>query len=131
MQDRLKTLACALDDLMLAYNKTHAVQPDDHDQNPPKQDFKAVYTTIAAVFPTLGYYADIEPTENFDQIPCIGDAIDDLADIYCDLADIIWYADNVSLNEAIWHFRFLCQTHWGPHMHSVRRYMATSKIAAW
>lgn len=131
MQDRLKGLACALDDLVLAYNKTHDIQVDNHDQNSSKQDYKAVYATIAAAFPTLGYYADIEPTEDFDQTPVVGDAIDDLADIYCDLANVVWYADNVSLNTAIWHFRFLYQNHWGQHLHSVRRYLATSDLAAW
>ena len=59
------------------------------------------------------------------------DAIDDLADIAKDLIQFMWFLDNVSLSDAIWDFRFGYQSHWGPHLHGLRAYLNSSRIAAW
>lgn len=131
MQMRLSSLAQHLDQLVLAYYSTTDVEGDHENLDTPPHDYSAVYGRMGALFPSLGYYADVEPTEDFDQKPSIGDAIDDLADIYSDMVDVVWYAENASLNEATWHFRFGYQVHWGAHLHNVRRYLATSDVAAW
>lgn len=131
MAARLRALAIHLDQLVVAYYNTADVEADDESIDTPPHDYSVAYKRMGALFPTLGYYADVEPIEDFDQEPTVADAIDDLADIYTDLADVVWYAENASLDEAIWHFRFGYQVHWGTHLHNVRRYLAASNVAAW
>ena len=63
--------------------------------------------------------------------PCIVGAVDDLTDIYSDMVDVVRYAENASSNEDTLHFRFGYQVHRGSELHNVRRYLATSNVAAW
>ena len=131
MQARLKLLAHCLDGLVMAYHETTEVEAQETYQDTPPHDHAAIYKRMGKTFPTLGYYADVEPICDLKQDATVADAVDDLADIYKDMADVVWYAENVGLNEATWHYRFGYQFHWGTHLHSIRRYLASSDIAAW
>ena len=91
----------------------------------------AVYARMDALVSALGSYADVGHTEDLDQKPSIVGAVDDLTDIYSDMVDVVRYAENASSNEDTLHFRFGYQVHRGSELHNVRRYLATSNVAAW
>ena len=57
------------------------------------------------------FNAEIIPSEE----PCIGDVIDDLADIYKDLKDGLWYLENTSTVDAVFQWRFSLGVHWARH----------------
>lgn len=120
--DRLATLAKALDGLVQAYNSAPETEPDEFG-DAPRQDVQPMLSAISDAFPSIGLYADVDPTGDFTQEMWTGDAIDDLSDIARDLADVIWYFEKRRPETAIWDFRFGYQSHWGRHLHDVRRYL--------
>ena len=50
----------------------------------------------------------------------IGDAIDDLADIYSELLDVAWCLQHTNADDATRLFRFGFSHHWGRHVCDVR-----------
>ena len=124
----LTTLERMLDRLTFA--ATH-VQPEFDERewpDPPRRGMAAYDARRAAAvrcFPSLGFYsvADplAEPGEKCE--PLVGDAIDDLADIACDLQEVIWRWENTSREDAIWLFRFNYRTHWGEHARQLQVYL--------
>lgn len=120
---RLNRLAEALDRLVIEYHRAPDVEPDVMDVASPTVSYEPLAKRAAASFPELGLYGDVEPQDGLDQEISLGDAIDDLADIARDLTDVLWHLDNVGVNDAIWMFRFGYQTHWGRHLHDIRRYL--------
>jgi len=60
-----------------------------------------------------------------------GDAIDDLADIYGDLIGVSWLWENSGEADAVWHFRFGYQTHWGRHLLDLRSYLHWKLYESW
>jgi len=76
-------------------------------------------------FPVLGYYN--LPEHITHQIGetnwLIGDAIDDLADIFGDLQEVLWYYENNYSNDALWHLSFGYRSHWGYHAENLLWYL--------
>ncbi|MEP3226591.1 MAG: DUF5063 domain-containing protein [Parasphingorhabdus sp.] len=120
---RLAKLAMALDSLVWAYNHSSDVEPDTDDVDNPQSDYDLLAKRASEVFPELGYYCDVDPDESIEQKIGVGDAIDDIADIARDLSEVLWLKQNVSENEAVWMFRFGYESHWGRHLHDLRRYL--------
>lgn len=120
---RLNRLAEALDRLVIEYHRAPDVEPDVVDVESPTISYQPLAKRAAASFPELGLYGDVDPQDGLDQEISLGDAIDDLADIARDLTEVLWHLDNVGVNDAIWMFRFGYQTHWGRHLHDIRRYL--------
>ncbi len=116
-------LAMALDSLVWAYNHSSDVEPETDDVDNPKSDYDLLAKRASEVFPELGYYCDVDPDENIEQKIGVGNAIDDIADIARDLSEVLWLKQNVSENEAVWMFRFGYESHWGRHLHDLRRYL--------
>lgn len=118
---RLERLAAMLDDLAKLYRSIPDTEPDD-DKELPEMDYVALYKAIGEQYPELGYYwcTDPLPPTQDPELPGLADAIDDLADIYRDLAYAVWLAENVGLDDAAWEFRFGYQIHWGRHLHQLR-----------
>jgi hypothetical protein len=52
----------------------------------------------------------------------MGDAIDDLADIILDVREVVWLADQLTLDDAHWAFR-LHFFHWGQHARELLLYL--------
>ncbi len=118
----LEELVRALDALAMAY---HAVDPDaffDTDVMPPDRRH-GLRETIAARFPSFGYYAVANPLLVIDEKPGVGDAIDDLEDIAADLEGVVWRWENTDPEDAAWSYRFDYETHWGKHLHELRAYL--------
>ena len=58
----------------------------------------------------------LEPlADAFEPAVTAGDAVDDLTDIAVDLQEVLDRSGK-STDDAIWHFRFGYQAHWGRHL---------------
>lgn len=112
----------ALDRLSLAYadstgdvEVTDAAGPEPGTANDARQ-------RMAARFSFLGFYAVADP-----ELPpgetMVGDAIDDLCDIERELLTVRWHADRGRWADAAFAFRFGYESHWGQHLHELRRYL--------
>ena len=117
---RLEALAQTLDALAMAYHQTPAV--DDHSDYvlAPTGSYDEHRKSISPRFPELGLYASIAPGPPSDLQGVVGDAIDDVVDIMLDLEAVLWRSANVSLEDAVWHFRFGYLSHWGQHLMELR-----------
>jgi hypothetical protein len=58
------------------------------------------------------FNAQIVPSEE----PVTGDIIDDLADLYKDLKDGLWYLKRGSEGDAVFQWRFSFGVHWARHI---------------
>lgn len=117
---RLARLAPALDRLSLAYHTATAPEIAPSEAEPPQRDYQALRTMIAPRFPDMGFYGAAPPGETLDAEITVGDAIDDLTDIYSELLDVAWCLQNTSVEDATRLFRFGFEHHWGRHLCDVR-----------
>ncbi|MGF1594498.1 MAG: DUF5063 domain-containing protein [Kiloniellaceae bacterium] len=111
-----------LDRLLVAYHESPDFAPQSH-VLAPSRDFRDDRRLMEARFPDFGYYAWCEPGELLSDDVMVGDAIDDLADIYSELRGVMWLLENSSQSDAVWHFRFGYRTHWGRHLLDLRSYL--------
>ncbi|MAK99692.1 MAG: DUF5063 domain-containing protein [Citromicrobium sp.] len=127
----LRRLVLALDALVAVYFRTDDVEPGEEDDAPEK-GYSAQYQRAAEAYPELGLYPYADPGgDPGEDEPMVADAIDDIADIAGDLTEVLWHFENSSEETGIWDFRFGYQHHWGDHLHSLRNYLHSSRIAAW
>ena len=127
----VRSLALALDRLVAVYFELDEIEPEGGPEPPPKSsgDF---HRRASNAFPELGLYPYADPGgEPGKEVSLVADAIDDIGDIASDLAEVLWYLDNGSVADGLWDFRFGYQHHWGDHLHSLRNYLHSSRIAAW
>ncbi len=97
--------------------------------DPPTQDYARFRRLAATQFPQLGFYnlpvpvtEEVKPT-----ISDVSDVLDDLADIACDLAKVRWCWDHTCIEDALWHFRFGYEAHWGRHLRNLQWYLEAVK----
>ena len=97
--------------------------------DPPTQDYARFRQLAATKFLQLGFYnfpnqvvEEVQPTTN-----SIGDALDDFADIACELAEVRWCWDHTCTEDALWHFRFGYEAHWGEHLRNLQWYLEALK----
>jgi hypothetical protein len=122
-RDSLENMAEALDRLSLAYRHTsERVAISAEPAEPPPSDHEPMHKLAAQAFPGLGFYACVSPEPDASEIT-MGDAIGDIAEIACDLQEVVWRWENIGPDDAIWEFRFGFQTHWGRHLQDLRRYL--------
>lgn len=121
--DDLEKLARILDRLAVCIYCDAEGSPGE-DKNPPDTSYSDLRKAAERRFPTLGYYPYVDPSEPHDTAELlVGDAHDDLADIARDLTQIVWRWKNVSPEDALWYFKLLYRSHWGNHLHDLRRYL--------
>ena len=78
-----------------------------------------------SLFPEFGLYHSVHPfIYQSAEEPKLtaGDAIDDIADIACELEEFIQRWD-VSEEDAIWHLDFGFRNHWGTHLRELQLYL--------
>ncbi len=115
-------LSEALDRLVLAYHSTPDADVSASDLEAPRQDGPSLYKEVSERFPNYGLYPLADPTASADEAMGMGDAIDDLADITLDMREVIWLADQLTLEDAHWAFR-LHFFHWGRHARELSLYL--------
>jgi hypothetical protein len=123
--DRKDALRVALDRLAVVYDSVKRASLTDADfADPARIDYGAVRARFGAAFPDLGLYDAVtefsEATGNASVTA--GDALDDLADIAVDLHEVIDRA-KASTEDAVWHYRFGFETHWGTHLRWLQLYL--------
>lgn len=119
-QDRLARLPGSLDRISLAYHAGTAPQDAPSEAEPPDREYKALRELVAQRFPDLGFYSAAPPGETLDAEITVGDAIDDITDIYSEMLDVAWCFDNTSDEDALRLFRFGFEHHWGRHLCDLR-----------
>lgn len=127
---RPEALALALDELALGYHFSSNTNDDEADYpDPPRNDYQTWRSVIIQCAPYLSFYntpsatsVDIARAELL-----IGDAVDDLVDIACELSEFIWRWQYNSAADALWHFRFGYETHWGIHIRNLQLYLQAQK----
>ena len=117
---RLAATARALDLVSLAYYDSTPPAHAASEGEPPQRDYKVMREAVATRFPTLGYYGSAPPGSTLDAELVVGDAIDDLTDIYSELQDVAWCLETTSPEDAVRLFRFGFEHHWGRQVCDVR-----------
>ena len=124
-EDREVKLTRVLDELAMAVH--FAEYPFDASEFPDAvvREYGEIREIVSKNFPDLGYYngaleiADkIAESENG-----VGDAIDDICDIAGDLEEVLWCWENTSVDDALWHFKFSFDSHWGKHLRDLQLYL--------
>lgn len=113
---------------MLGVSQTHIDYEFDSNQYPnfPKLNELKLRDRIGPNFPDYGFYncvSEIEINLEDKTEIIIGDAIDDIVDIYKDLSEVLWCFENTSENDALWHYENSYQTHWGEHLRNLQLYV--------
>lgn len=124
VQANTHALELALDQLALAYHFSSA-EFEDTEFDPPTQDYQRWRKLAAERFPQFGFYNI--PSRITSQVMetemQVGDALDDLADIARDLAEVVWCWEHISELEALWRFRLAYEQHWGEHLRQLQLYL--------
>jgi hypothetical protein len=123
--DNVRALVCILDDLARAYHFA-AYEFDEQAQDPPVHEaqlYRAMRNLAGSKFPVLGYYSTVDPLEVPASEILTGDALDDIADIACDLQDVLWCLENTSESNALFHFQIRYDSHWGRHLRYLQVYL--------
>lgn len=118
----LAELARALDGLVVAVQDADEFVPPTDVPDPPLHDVDALTQLIQMRFPDFGFYGVSDPM-TLPAEGLTGDAIDDLLDIACDLADALWRFEHNGLADALWDLKFAYTTHWGRHARQLALYL--------
>lgn len=109
-----ESLLGALDRLVAIYHDTPNGDVTDAEIDAPQQEGALLYKQLAVRFPDYGIYPVADPTKHIEDALMMADAIDDLADLTLDMREVIWFAEQVSIDDAHFAFR-LHHFHWGQH----------------
>ena len=124
LDDNLNKLNMFLDEISFAYHSTPDVKGETF-ADTQKQNYTAIRSLVIRHFPELGLYNLPQAiTDHIGQTDIVvGDAVDDLTDIVCDLSGVIWCFEHTDENDALWHLRFGYQHHWGKHLRTLQLYL--------
>jgi hypothetical protein len=124
-------LAELLDQLALACHAIGDAGPADAVVEAPRGDYDRFRRLAEQRFPGFGSYNDAPLRADIGAAElATADAIDDLADIACDLSEVRWLWENADAATAAWQYRFSYRTHFGRHLHGLRRYVHEMMFAA-
>lgn len=122
--DRQARLALLLDKIAF---EMHAVNYASNlaDVDAPRPDYPAIRAHVERNFPGFGYYNTVleVSVEVGDSKLCVGDAVDDLADIVLDLQEALWILENQNEHEAKWRLIWGYENHWRAHLRGLQTYL--------
>ena len=98
---------------------------DNEYSEPPAIDTRKISHFIFLNFPEFSCYnisSDVT-TKIAETSILVGDSRDDLLDIIKDFKEILWYLENTSTANAIWHLKFGYSAHWGKHLIDLLSYL--------
>lgn len=104
-------------------SRIDATTSDDGAELEPAIDsYETVRKRVSTRFPRLGFYNLASEVESkVGESDCmVGDAIDDITDIYRDLSEAEWTWQNSTEQEAIWALKFSFDTHWERHLRELQ-----------
>ena len=113
------------DQIFYAFGETPDRMDDKDYPDAPMHDYKRKRNEVSQKFKDYGYY-------NIPEIICdkiadtqinVGDAIDDLVDLYYDFSDFLWRCENTSEDSAIWYFQNPERLHWEEHLRWLQYYL--------
>ena len=91
-------------------------EPESDDGMPPLPEPAASRAKAnLSVFNGFYYREYFNPDPRLSDESCTGDVGDDLADVYRDVRGGLLFYERGQLVEALWHWSFLHQGHWGRH----------------
>ena len=124
-KEREASLGRVLDLLAVAYHSSAGPFDDAEYPDPATPDPAALRARITALFPDLGWYNEAEEIAGPPGHPgvVVADAINDLVDIASDLEQVLLRWESTSEPDALWHFRFGFESHWGKHLRSLQLYL--------
>jgi hypothetical protein len=123
--DPHRELLGLLDSLALA-EASLPLRWDNRDYpDPPREDARALRKRVEEAFPDYGYYNQVGDLREriADTELMVGDAIDDIVDIYGDLREVQWRWENNSPDDGLWSFKHDYGFHWGWHLRDLQRYV--------
>ena len=122
---RLQNLAKALDRLAWTYHETRTLSGPEGYQANHKPDYAEVRALVTKYFPDFGLYPVIQPLSDINSTPDMGDAIDDLADIWAEMIEVKLLWDAGLMSAAGIQFKLGYEFHWGRHhLHPLRNYIS-------
>ena len=116
----------SLDNLALSTNDLDNIVFDGTEYpDGPDLIYNEIREVVNKKFPNYGYYnIPSKITEEIAEAEIIvGDAIDDISDLYRDLKKIKWKFENTSQMDALWNFQYGYNTHWGWHLRDLQWYV--------
>jgi hypothetical protein len=126
-EENFAELADTLDELITLGRRADMPFEDGHPEPPTRgpEGYRQAREMAQKRFPGLDVYnvpdgISVQPGESH---LISGDPYDDIADIAGDLYQVKWCLTNSSPNDALWHFRFSFDTHWGDHANNLRWYL--------
>lgn len=123
--ERLQKLARALDRLAYTYHETYTHSGPEGYQVSAKPDYAEVRALVIRYFPDFGMYPVIPPLSDISSLPEMGDAIDDLADIWKEMVEVKLLWDAGFASAAGDQFKLGYEFHWGRHhLHPLRHYVS-------
>jgi hypothetical protein len=127
--ERKEALRVVLDRLAIVYDSVRGAPFDEAESPEPQRiGYDVVRKRFAAAFPDLGLYDAVTELSKAVSSPEVtaGDALDDLADIAVDLQEVLDRA-KVSIDDAVWEFRFGFDAHWGTHLRWLQLYLHANR----
>jgi hypothetical protein len=115
-------IAVALDKLASAYHLTSEKSPGNTDWLAPFEDRAALKKQAVRNFPDYGAYVCVSPLGSATQVPLIGDALDDIVSISCELKEVALRAERFGVADAEWFFKLLYFS-WGNRMRQLSLYV--------
>jgi hypothetical protein len=122
---RNRNLMKFLDNLGLSQAYLSITFDENNYSEPPRKNQTELRKVIEKNFPEYGYYnVALTVTDKIGEAEIgVGDAIDDIVDIYIDLCEVQWRWENTSIDDALWHYNNSYKAHWGEHLRDLQRYV--------
>jgi len=115
-------IAIALDKLASAYHQTPERLPGNTNWLPPHEDVDTLKQRAMRHFPDYGDYVVVNPLAPRSQTPSVGNALDDVVSISCELKEVMLRAKQFGVADAEWFFRLLYFS-WGNRMRQLSLYV--------
>jgi hypothetical protein len=92
--------------------------------DPPETNYDSIRQMVEKHFKSYGYYNTPDEIEKglAETTILVGDAIDDIVDIYSEIKEVQWRFNKTSENDALWHFENNYLYHWGTHLRNLQGY---------
>ncbi len=121
--EELKEL-CHILSRLLRYGEECPDIGTETDVEAPEISQEALKQRILARFPSFGIYNKCDPIEEplGQAHATLGDAADDIYDIYQDLGDSRWYIENGQVELGLWNAKLLFG-HWARHAIDLKGYL--------